>query len=336
MKGNDSKDSALNSEHDMIINLTSPTEESFLPSPFKLPRVSIKQHPRKNRFRFQYKMGKSWIFDTSTDNSLHSPNSNLDYDSCIYKSIRILSRSAKIMRALSSTSSSFRDKDVGIRKLLNFDSTPSPKENSNYENSSSINTDTPSSTLNSSLTDSTDSNIPTMESIDENQNRTPQQNRKYLKVSSRVDIKENMCVGSRTAYLMSLLENERKEETNKEDHEISFHPFCSFNPFNNGSNGTRVIIASTPRNLAQEFDQEIQNRPHTLENMANIIPESISAIKKSHKKVYLQFYFIVIFYFIILIFKLTLSNLFVYIVYNNFTHLTILKYVQYKVKLQDI
>lgn len=311
MKGSGSKDSALNSElkHDMIINLTSPTEERFLPYQFKLPRVSIKQYPRKNKFRFQYKMGKSSFFDsTSTDNSLHSPNSNLDYDSCIYKSIRILSRSAKIMRALSSPSSSFRRKDVGIRKLLNFDSTPSPKESNNYENSSSINTDTPSSTLNSSLTDSTDSNVPTAESIDENQNQTPQQNRKYLKISSnRIDIKENTCVGSRTSYLMSLLE---KERTNTDaNHEISFHPFCSFNPFNNGSNGSRVIIASTPRNLSQEFDQEIQDRPHTPENMINIIPESISAIKKSHKKVYMQFYFIIIFCFVVLIFKLTLVNL---------------------------
>lgn len=309
MKGSNNKNNVLNAEHDMII-MTSPTEEKFLPYPFKLPRVSINQHPRKNRFRFPYKMGnKSPFLDISTDNSLHSPNSNLDYDSCIYKSIRILSRSAKIMRALSSTSSSFRHKDVGIRKLLNFDSTPSPKENSNYENSSSINTDTPSSTLNSSLTDSTDSNVPTVESIDENQNQTPQQKRrKHFKMSNnRIDIRENMCIGSRTFYLMSLLEKELKERTNKDaNNEISFHPFCSFNPFNNGSNRSRVIIASTPRNLSQEFDQEIQDRPHTPENVINVIPESISAIKKSHKKVHMKFYFIIIVCLIIFIFKLNI------------------------------
>ncbi|XP_071644735.1 uncharacterized protein [Temnothorax longispinosus] len=277
MKGSNSKDGALSPEHDIIINLTSPTENKFLPYSFKLPGASIKQYPRKNRFRFQYKMKKFCIVGTTnTDNSLHSSNSSSDDSYDIYKSD---SRSAKIMRALSSNSSR---EDLGIRKLLNFDSTPSPK-NSSYENSvSPINADTSPSTLNSSLTDSIDSNVPTAESIDENQNQTPQHNRKHIKTSSkRTDVKENTL--SRSSQLMRLLPKDGKERTDKDaNHRISLHPFCSLNSGLNRP--SRVITASTPRNLSQEFNQEVLDRPHTPENIINIIPESISAIKKSHKK----------------------------------------------------
>jgi len=286
---NNSKDSALspNLERD-IVNLTPSSEDKFL-SQFKLPRTSIKQYPRKNKYLFQYKMGKPLIYDTNTDNWLYVSNSTSDCsdNSCTYNSIPMSSRSAKIMRALSHDS--FRRKTVGIRKSLNFDSSPSPKKSSSYDETSisSISTNT-SSILNSSLTDSTDSNVPitSTESIDENQNQTPQQSRKYIKISNnKIDIKENKYIRPRTSYLMSLLQQKEKTDKNT-NQEISSYPSCSFT----GSKGpNRVISASTPRNLFQEFNQEIDDRPHTPENMMNVVPESISAIKKSHKKVYTYF-----------------------------------------------
>lgn len=281
-----SKSSALSSElEDVIISLTSPDEDKFLPYKFKLPRASTKYYPRKKRYLFQYKMAKPLIVDTTDTDTWNSPNTSSNCY-CIYKSFRMLSRSGKIMNALSSAHSSFRQDTVGIRKSLNFDSSPSPKESSSYdENStSSISTDTSSSILNLSSVDSTDSNVPMTsgESIDENQNQTPQQNRKS---SYRTDIKDNMHIRSRTFYLMSLVEGQKKA-TNKNANHGSSHPFCSFNPFSGSKGSSRVITASTPRNLSQEFNQELDDRPHTPENIINVIPESISSIKKSHKKVY--------------------------------------------------
>ncbi|XP_011159604.1 uncharacterized protein LOC105195738 [Solenopsis invicta] len=270
MKGNNSKDTTMSPRkelrHDMITFLST-KKDKLLSYQFKFPITPINQCPRKNKFQFQYR-SKSWLCDTSNAVSwLSSPNSSSDYISFdTYKSMP--SRSAKIMRALSSTCSSFRNESTGIRKSLNFDSTPSPKRNSSYDGSStsSINADTPSSILNSSSTDSIDSNVPiaSVESIDENQNRTPQQNRKRVnKSNDRTDRKDN--IRSRTSYLMSLLEKGLDEGINRLSN--------------------RVITTSTPRNLAQEFNQEIgHDRPHTPENMIDVIPESISAIKKSHKK----------------------------------------------------
>lgn len=284
---NSSKDSASSPEleHDMIIdlNLMSSSEKKLQPCQFKLPRTSVKQYPRKNKYLFQYKMGKTCLVDSARmDIWLRSPNSNVDCDPyCIYKPIE-MSRSGKIMRALSSTNSSFRHESVGIRKSLNFDSSPSPKRSSCDENSISSISDTPLSVLTLSSTDSPDNNVPvtSAESIDENQNKTPQQSRKYIRGSSSRT--ENASAPTRTAYLMSLLGKERKKRTDKsidEHHGVS--PLCSFT----GSKGpSRVISASTPRNLTQEFNQEVDARPHTPVNMINVIPESLSAIKKSHKK----------------------------------------------------
>ncbi|KYN37175.1 hypothetical protein ALC56_08966 [Trachymyrmex septentrionalis] len=285
----DSKNSVFNSKlQNVTIKVTSPSEDKFLPHTFKLPTTSTKHYPRKNRYLFQYKMAKSLLDTTDTD-TWNSPNTSSDC--CIYNSLRMLSRSSKIMNALSSTHNSFRQDTVGgIRKSLNFDSSPSPKGNSSYdENStSSINTDTSSSILNLSSVDSTDSNVPMTsgESIDENQNQTPQQNRKS---SYRIDIKDNMHIRSRTIYLMSLIgqqidERRKKEAFNKNASYKSSHPFYSFNSFIRSKGPSLVIPVSTPRNLSQEFNQELDDRSHTPENIINVIPESINSIKKSHKK----------------------------------------------------
>ncbi|KYN08247.1 PREDICTED: uncharacterized protein LOC108775614 [Cyphomyrmex costatus] len=225
-------------------------------------------------------MAKPFIVD-GTDCTWHSPNKRSDY---YYMTLRMLSRSGKIMNALSSTHGSFRRDTVGIRKSLNFDSSPSPKENSsNDDNStSSINTNTSSSILNLSSVESIDSNAPmtSVESIDENQNQTPQQNRKS---SYRIDIKNNTCIQSRTLHLMSLVK-EQWEATNKNTNCGSLRPSCSFNLFTGSKGPHHIVTASTPRNLSQEFNQALDDRPHTPENIINVIPESISSIKKSHKK----------------------------------------------------
>ncbi|KYN22190.1 hypothetical protein ALC57_05467 [Trachymyrmex cornetzi] len=273
------KNRGLNSLDGMLY-WTSSSEEIHSRK-FKLPEASTKHYPRKNRYRFQHTIARSLLVDTYTG-TWNSPNASSDCCCTSYKSFRTLSRSSKIMNALSSAHSSFRQDTVGIRKSLNFDSSPSPKGNSSYdENStSSISTDASSFVLNLSSVDSTDSNVPMTsgESIDENQNQTPQQNRKSI---YKTDIRDNMR--SRTIYLMSLIK-EQKEATNKNATQGSSRPFCSFNSLIESKLSSRIITASTPRNLSQEFNQELDDRSHTPENMINVLPESISSIKKSHKK----------------------------------------------------
>lgn len=284
MKGNVRKDSDVSPKvtHGMFINLRSPTEEKFQ---YKLPKTLNQQYLRKNKLqcRLHYKIKK---FDASNmDNSQLSPNSSLANDY-----LSLFSRSAKIMKALSSNSHSFRNESVKTRKLLNFDSTPSPKQDSSYENSSSsIDTDTSSTPLNSSMIDSTDNNVSTVEAIDENQNKTPQQNRKQVKKSKRTDLRENTHIWSRASRLMSLVDKEQREGRKETDKDANHKTFQRFLLDSRSNELGRVITASTPRNLFQEFNQETDDRPNTPENIINIIPESISAIKKSHKKVCISF-----------------------------------------------
>ncbi|KMR05001.1 60s acidic ribosomal protein p2 [Lasius niger] len=243
-------------------------------------------------------MNRSLNFDVISprkDNLLRYPSSNLDNDSydAAKSDLRDLSRSAKIMRALSFNRDSFYQGNMDIKKSLNFDS-PSPQKTSNFDMSSPADSITDTSSpmldkplrLDSSSNDSaTSSMLASLESIDENQNQTPQQNRKISKMSSnrRINTEENANESGSSCSTSSLRSN-LKERIDNILHTSQTPDLHSFRRENRSETPGCVIVASTPRNLFQEFNQDAHNRSHTPDNMMNLIPESMSAIKKSHKK----------------------------------------------------
>lgn len=263
-------------------------------------RVLNKSVPLRSTSFIHHRMNRSLNFDIISprkSNLLKYSNSPLDSNSFdTDKSLRDLSRSAKIMRALSISRDLFYHRNVTIKKSLNFDSSPSPQKTSNF-NTSSVDsmTDTSSPMLDKSLRLDSSSNdsvassmlIASLESIDENQNRTPQQNRKIAKMLSnrRINIKENTDESESSCSTSSLRSNLRE----KIDNIVYASHTPNLQSFNHQDNRSRapgcIIVASTPRNLTQEFNQDANNRSHTPDNMMDLIPESMSAIKKSHKKV---------------------------------------------------
>lgn len=301
---NQDNNNVMNSEskHNFFINWAPLNEKKFfLKHRYGSSRVLSKSVPRRNKSLFRYKINRSLNFDVigSRKNSWSkSLNSSLDDgdDSFKNKSLRDLSRSAKIMRALSLDQNLFRN--MSIKRSLNFDSTPSPEKSNSIGSSShtdSINITLSNSTTSSSLlgeflkldTNSSNSTAnSTLESMDENQNQTPQQNRKMIKISNdRIsDTKENE---SRSSCSTSLFRSSPKDNIGNMIC-MTQTPDLQCSKRNNRSRAVNyVIIASTPRNLFQEFDQNEDNRPCTPENVMRLIPQSISSIKKSHKKVYI-------------------------------------------------
>lgn len=298
----DNKDNNLNpeSEHKLFINLT-PLDNSrfFLKQRFR-SRVLSKSVPLKNTSLLRHRMNRSLNFDIISprkDNLLKYSSSYLDIDSFdAGKSLRDLSRSAKIMRALSFNRDSFYHRNMNIKKSLNFGSSPSPQKTSNFDMGSPADsiTDTSSSLLDKSLRlDSSSSDsvassmlVASLESIDENQNQTPQQNRKIAKMSSskRINTEENMNRSGSSSCSTSSLRSNLKEKIDNIVHISQTPDLQSFKRQNRSRALSCNIVASTPRNLSQEFNQDEHNRSHTPDNMMHLIPESMSAIKKSHKK----------------------------------------------------
>lgn len=301
---NDNKDNNLNpeSEHKLFINLT-PLDNSrfFLKRQFRSSRVLSKSVPLKSTSLLRHRMNRSLNFDISSprkDNLLKYSSSYLDIDSFdTGKSLRDLSRSAKIMRALSFNRDSLYHRNMNIKKSLNFDSSPSPQKTNNFDMGSPADsiTDTSSSILDKSLRlDSSSSDsvassmlVASLESIDENQNRTPQQNRKIAKMSSsrRINIEEDVNKSGSSSCSTSSLRSNLKEKIDNIVHTSQTPDLQSFKRQNRSRALGCNIVASTPRNLSQEFNQNEHNRSHTPDNMMHLIPESMSAIKKSHKKV---------------------------------------------------
>lgn len=299
---NDNKDNNLNpeSEHKLFINLT-PLDNSrfFLKRRFRSSRMLSKSVPLKSTSLLRHRMNRSLNFDINSprkDNLLKYSSSYLDIDSFdTGKSLRDLSRSAKIMRALSFNRDSFYHRNMNIKKSLNFDSSPSPQKTNNFDMGSPADsiTDTSSSILDKSLRlDSSSSDsvassmlVASLESIDENQNQTPQ-NRKIAKMSSsrRINTEDTNKSGSSSCSTSSLRSN-LKEKIDNIIHTSQTPDLQSFKRQNRSRALGCNIVASTPRNLSQEFNQNEHNRPHTPDNVMHLIPESMSAIKKSHKKV---------------------------------------------------
>ncbi|KAL6444296.1 hypothetical protein ACFW04_001886 [Cataglyphis niger] len=299
---NDTKDNNLNpeSEHKLFINLTPLDNRFFLKQRFR-SRMLSKSVPLKSTSLFRHRMNRSLNFDIGSprkNNLLKYSSSYLDIDSFdgkSGKSLRDLSRSAKIMRALSFNRDSFYHRNMNIKKSLNFDSSPSPQKTNNFDMGSPADsiTDTSSSILDKSLRlDSSSSDsvassmlVASLESIDENQNQTPQQNRKIAKLSSsrRINIEDINKSGSSSCSTSSLRSN-LKEKIDNIIHTSQTPDLQSFKRQNRSRALGCNIVASTPRNLSQEFNQNEHNRPHTPDNVMHLIPESMSAIKKSHKK----------------------------------------------------
>lgn len=304
IKDSNNKDNIMNSEskHKVLINWSPFNESTFLLQ-HGSPRMLSKSVPRINRSLFRYKINRSLNFDVrSRKNSWSkSSNSSLDDGDNSFEKDRLsrdLSRSAKIMRALSFDLNSSSHRNMGIKRSLNFDLTPSPeKSNSNSSNSHTDSTnaklsDSTSSPLLSEFSkleaNSSDSTANSaLESMDENQNQTPKQNRKMIKISNNetFDTKKNVNESESFCSTSSFRSSSKDNPDNIMC--MTQTPDLQSLKQNNRSKAFNcVIIASTPRNLFQEFNENEDNRPCTPENVMHLIPQSISSIKKSHKKVY--------------------------------------------------
>lgn len=284
----------------MITGLTASDKKYFfMKNRLESSKVFYKSVTRRNKQLLQYKINRCLNFDLNFPRKdyLHhlSPNSNLD-NSCssMHKRSRNLSRSAKIMRALSNDIS-LRHRNESIKKSLNFDPSPS-KTNSSDESTSvdsaintSLHTPDKSLGLNRNSTDiSTSSSVPTtsFESIDENQNRTPQQNRKAIKVLSDTSDTKRSTDKSSSSSSISLLRSNMKERIDSITRNAQTPDFQCLKQSNRLKVSSCDIVASTPRNLLKEFNNgEEEDSPHTPENMMRLVPANMSSIKKSHKKV---------------------------------------------------
>lgn len=285
------------SEHKLILNLT-PLDKSkfFLKRRFRSPRVLSKSVPIRSTSLSRHKMNRSLNFDVISprkDNLSKYSRSHLDNDSFeTAKSFRDLSRSAKIMRALNFNRDSFC-RNTNIKKSLNFDLSPSPQKTGTFDINSPNDSITDTSSpmldkplrLDSSSNDSATSSIlASLESIDENQNQTPQQNRKIAKTSSnrKINTEDNANESASSCSTSSLRSNlkERIDNILQTSQTPDLHSLKK----NRSEAFGNIIVASTPRNLFQEFNEDVHNRSHTPDNMMDLIPESMSAIKKSHKK----------------------------------------------------
>ncbi|XP_011145401.1 uncharacterized protein LOC105186708 isoform X2 [Harpegnathos saltator] len=264
---------------------------------FGSSRVLRKSVTQRNKYLLRYKINRSLNFDINfpRKDSLRrlSRNSNLDNSSInMNKSSRYSHRAAMIMNALSRSDTSY-GRNENIKKTLTYDSSSSSKENSSFDESTSIDsifntslyTSDKSLGSNRNLSDTSTSSVPiiSLESMDENQNQTPQQNQKVAKILSDTNTKKSAEKSSSSSSgSTSLLRSNMKEKIdsiicNVQTPELYFLKQSNRTP-------SYDLVASTPRNLLKEFNKDEEDSPHTPENIIQFIPESMSSIKKSHKK----------------------------------------------------
>ncbi|CAL7945438.1 unnamed protein product [Xylocopa violacea] len=244
--------------------------------------------PNRNKRFVRFRISRSLNFDAS----VHSSSS----ETSPYDEDKHLSRSAKIMRALHSNNSPYYGK-TKIKKSLNFNSTPSPKRftpaRKNIRKSLSLNFSPPLSVSNKfknfddNPNDSVNNSIlfSSSDSIDENQNETPsQQSTKeheilhYSTPNTKLTRKLLRSVG-----FTPLIRSRLKETVDNIVYSTATpnsHSLKRISRFNCTNN----ISMNTSRNLYHEFYDKDDNRPCTPENVISIVPESMSAIKRSHKK----------------------------------------------------
>ncbi|KAI4502280.1 hypothetical protein M0802_002962 [Mischocyttarus mexicanus] len=278
----------------LLVNSTPPNHNRyFVRQSYTSPRIF---KSRRNKSLVCYRMNRTLSFDNcKNDRVFKSPNSSSGSSSMDNE--KHLSRSAKIMRALNFNGSPFYNQRKKIKKTLNFNLTPSPKKFSSVKSARdniNINLATSSPKINKTLNfDTSPSNSSTssifltsFDSTDENQNQTPsQRNQKAKKLLDYITPKKRMYVSSPNMDISSpSLRLSLKEkiddivQMNRSPASLSFNQNRKALNFN-----TRCNI-STPRNLYADFSNDDDERPHTPENTIPIIPESMSAIKKSHKK----------------------------------------------------
>ena len=272
----------------------SPLEESKFLSKHRYVSCS-RSAPNKNKRFVRYKLSRSLYLDVNIRNSSSGEGSFVED--------KHLSRSGKIMRALNVSSSRAYYERTKIKKSLNFNLTPSPKRfvptrkgirkalslsfsSPVFGSNKTLDYDDDPDTTNSSLT------FTSSESIDENQNETPsQQSMKghgtlhYSTPNTRLSRKSLCSTSFATASpgrLKETIDNMCSSSTTPNPHSSKYiegRPKCLDN-----------IATNTSRNLFHEFHGSDDdgdgddNRPHTPENFIRIIPESMSAIKRSHKK----------------------------------------------------
>nr|XP_050847185.1 probable cyclin-dependent serine/threonine-protein kinase DDB_G0292550 isoform X2 [Vespula vulgaris] len=284
-------------EQKFIVDV-SPSNDNryFVKRAYTSPRILSKSVPRRNRNFIRYKINRSLSFDnTKNDRLFKSPNSSSGNSS--FDNDKYLTRSAKIMRALNFNCSPFYNQRKKIKKTLNFNLTPSPKKFSNLRISrDNINFNLTSSspkinkTLNfdTSPSDSSTSSIllTSFDSMDENQNQTPsQRNTKTKKLLNYITPKKRMYVSSPDMDISSPSLRLSLKEKIDDIVQMSSSPIPhSFNKDRKALNFNTRCNISTPRNLYADFSNDDDERPRTPENTISIVPESMSAIKKSHKK----------------------------------------------------
>lgn len=297
---------SIETKHGLTINWSSVRLKKSFVSKYRFgtPKVLNKSVPRRNKNLFRYKMTRSLSCDiiSSRKHDLFKlQNLSSDSSLCADKSPRELSRSAKIMRALSFNHKFFRhDSTKNVKKSLNFDLTPSPKKCNNfYENRSDTSSkiSTPSNMLDESLrydTSSTDSVnsllIASSKSIDENQNQTPQHNRKLAEISSSTDTTKN--VDKLKLSTTSLLRSELKKKIDDiVSNTSSLEARKSLKQDNKRSKIFKnVAIESISRNLSHDFyeDKFLKSEPCTSKNIIRKYnPERtlFNIKRKNHKKV---------------------------------------------------
>ncbi|CAD6227373.1 GSCOCG00006143001-RA-CDS [Cotesia congregata] len=301
-----------------------PPSDAKLCSRLYPSRLLSRSLPRRNRSLVNFKINRSLQFDSSinpqeprrkSDSFLspksvgHSPiNRNLP-----------LSRSAKILKSLNIEYSPVMNNEYKkINKTLKFDLSPSssrfkspiPSTASNSRCKLLSNSSIKSSGINKSLNfDSCDdspvasAHETSIESMDENQNQTPssQKSRKIKKTLSYLSLSSSGS-GTSSSFEFNLLSSPglRTELREKIDDIVVTSMMST--PQSKLLSGHKQLInddeiaVSTPRNLYKDFtddeidtdkgndDNDDEERPETPVNVIRLIPESMSAIKKSHRK----------------------------------------------------
>ncbi|XP_076249731.1 uncharacterized protein LOC143189024 [Calliopsis andreniformis] len=290
---NDNKCLEDNSVHDTHLE-----QKCFLPwSPVGDNSALLKQRyvsysksvPRRSKRFVQYRLSQSLNSDVHNHNS-SSENISFEED-------KHLTRSAKIMRALNFNSSPSYYGKTKTKKSFNVNSTPSPKRfmpvKKTIRKALSLSFGSPLSLSNKVLDFDNDSSdcannsltFTSPESIDENQNETPsQQNAKrykrlhYSTPNAKLN-RKSLCSTSFTPLLHS-----RLKEAIDNIVLITATPNSHSLKYNKGKSKCIDNMTNTSRNLFHEFHDKDDERPHTPENFVHIVPESMSAIKRSHKK----------------------------------------------------
>lgn len=301
IKMNDDKSKVNYSIHSAELD-----RKCFLPwSPLEENKMLLKHRyitcsrsvPHRSKRFVQYKINRSLNFDVNIRSS-SSENSSFEED-------KHLSRSSKIMKALNCNTSPSYYGRTKIKKSLNFNLTPSPKRfmpaKKGIRKSLSLNfgsslsgSNTPLSLSNKLLNNDDDSSdsvnssliFASSESIDENQNETPSQHstkeRETLHFST-----PNTKLSRKSLYsthFTPLLRSRLKESINNIVYISATPNSQSLKCIKGRSKCLDNLVTNTSRNLFHEFHDNDDDRPCTPENLIRIIPESMSAIKRSHKK----------------------------------------------------